>query len=391
MTKKNEFTELFEKAFDKEALKKIVFSRPLGEGAVKVSGRLCAHRAQKILSLEYSAHTGAVSQKNLSRSDAASEIEALLSHYAQVNMITALGDVEYKLSKKGNAVLLGADKLRRRISGEAPAFEAAIEALDKKKNYILSGTEQFLIRLGVSDKSGRVHDKKQGKFRQINRFLEHIEDIYTELPTEGKILIYDLCSGKSYLSFAVYHFLTVLKQREVEMLCIDLKDDVIDWCRALASELSYTGMRFVCDDVRKTPKDIAPDMVISLHACDVATDIVLDTAIELSAKVILSTPCCHRYLNDKINAPELKFVTDYPHIRNKLCEAITDAIRIARLRDNGYTVSALELTDPENTPKNTLIRAILKDKRTRRDGTEYENILRFVLGEGYSQYLKEIR
>ena len=390
-TKSKEFIELFTKAFDTEALKKLVFSRPNGEGAVKVSARLCSHRGRKLLNLEYATHTGAVSQKNLMREDAIAEAERLITLYSQANIITALGDAEWKLSKKGSEALLGLDKLAKKLGDKAPAFEKAIEALDKKKNYILSGEEEFLKRLGVSDKGGRVHDKKQGKFRQINRFLEHIDDIYDTIPTDKKIVICDLCSGKSYLSFAVYHFLTKIKKREVDMLCIDLKDDVIDWCRALASELGYTGMRFVCDDVRNTPKDIAPDMVISLHACDVATDIVLDTAIGLSAKIILSTPCCHRYLNDKISSPSLKFVTDYPHLKNKLCEAITDAIRIARLKKHGYAVSALELTDPENTPKNTLIRAVLKDGAKKSAPTEYEDILKFVLGDGYEDYLKEFK
>jgi hypothetical protein len=177
------------------------------------------------------------------------------------------------------------------------------------------------------------------------------------------------------------------------MLGIDLKRDVISWCDSLKNELSFDGMRFVCDDITNTPRDTAPDMVISLHACDIATDIVINSAIELGAKIILSTPCCHKYLNDKINAPELKFVTDYPHLRNKLCEAITDAIRVARLKAHGYSVSALELTDPENTPKNTLILALLN----KADGdysdkiSEYEKILSFVLGQGAKDYLSEIK
>ena len=179
------------------------------------------------------------------------------------------------------------------------------------------------------------------------------------------------------------------------MLGIDLKRDVIDWCSALAKELSWDGMRFIYDDIRNTPRDVSPDMVISLHACDVATDIVLDTAIELGAKIILSTPCCHRYLNDKIKAAELSFVTEYPHLKNKLCEAITDAIRIARLTSFGYKVSALELTDPENTPKNTLIRAVrgkaLPSDKAKPYDKKYEEILKFVLGDGAKDYLSEIR
>ena len=130
-------------------------------------------------------------------------------------------------------------------------------------------------------------------------------------------------------------------------------------------------------------------MVISLHACDIATDIVIDTAIALGARVLLSTPCCHRYLNGKVTAGELEFVTRYPHLSGKLCEALTDAIRAMRLEKNGYAVSVVELTDPENTPKNTLIRAIRRNSEIDRSkAQDYENTLRFVLGDGIDDYLK---
>ena len=178
------------------------------------------------------------------------------------------------------------------------------------------------------------------------------------------------------------------------MLGIDLKHDVIDWCDALARELGYTGMTFICDDITNTPDNVHPDMVISLHACDVATDIVINRAAELSAKVILSTPCCHKYMNDKITNQNLRFVTELPHLRNKLCEALTDAVRIARLRSYGYSVTASELTDPENTPKNTLIRAIkqnnVTDEKLSLRRAEYDNILNYLFGEEKDNYLKEI-
>jgi len=395
MTPKIDFLELAVRAFKKEVLKKLIFSRPKDSEVLKVSARLCSHRGKRILALEYSLPGNTVSQKNVREEDLQSKISELMSSYKQANLITTLGDTEWKISKGGKEVLLGGDALKRKLDGKALLFESAIEALDKKKNYILSGKEDFLITLGISDKSGRVHDKKQGKFRQINKFLEHIDSIYDKLPKENKILIYDLCCGKSYLSFAVYYYLTAIKGREVELLGIDLKRDVITWCDSVARELGYYGMRFVCDDISNTPCGVTPDMVISLHACDVATDIVINRAIELGAKVILSTPCCHKYLNDKIKASELSFVTEYPHIRNKLCEAITDAIRLARLSANGYKVSALELTDPENTPKNTLLRAVRESAvscealKERMDS--YNDILSFVLGDGKDLYLKEIK
>ncbi len=393
MTKTNLFIETVMLAFDREIIKKLVFSRPKASEISKVSGRLVAHRGRKLIVFEYSLPGNTVSHKNVGSDELTYRLTELLCEYSQANLITTLGDCEWKLSKKGKEALLGADKLKSRLSGEALSFEKAIEALDNKKNYILSGNEPFLISLGVSDRNGRIHDKKQGKFRQINRFLEIIEDIYQSLPNEGALTVYDLCCGKSYLSFAVYYYLTVCKKRDVKMLGIDLKRDCINWCKELASSLGFNGMTFICDDIKNTPENVNPDMVISLHACDIATDIVINRAIDLNAEVILSTPCCHRYLNDKISSSELEFVTKYPHLRNKLCEALTDAIRAARLAKNGYSVSAIELTDPDDTPKNTLIKAIKQSARPdklSKESEEYERILSFILGENKENYLDTI-
>lgn len=391
---RNNFLKLIRLSAEKGALKKLVFSRADGDAAEKITGRLCQLRNRRIISLEYSLPGNTVSQKNISLSDTESVLLPLFDSYKQINLISSAGDAEWKRSKKGHEVVLGVDKLTAKLNSEDIGFEAAIAALDKKKNYILTGSEDFLIKLGISDTTGRVHDKKQGKWRQINRFLEHVEDIYKKLPTEGRLNVYDLCCGKSYLSFAMYYYLTAIKGREVYMLGIDLKRDVISWCDALARELSYTGMHFVYDDVKNTPRNIKPDIVISLHACDIATDIVIDSAVALGASFILSTPCCHRYLNDKLDMPSLSFVSRYPHLRNKLCEALTDGIRVARLRAAGYQTSALELTDPENTPKNTLIKAELDTKLSEGElvirKNEYEAILSLVLGDGKDNYLKEI-
>ncbi len=390
--KQTAFLDLALLAIEKAAIKKLIFSRPNGSEITKAAARLCENRGRRMLSVEYSLPGNTVSQKNFYGEAMKDEVCRLLSEYGQANLLTTLGDAEWKISKSGKEALLGADKLERKLNSNNAGFTAAIEALDKEKNYILSGKEEFLRRLGISSSDGRVHDKKQGKFRQINRFLEHIEDVYSSLPTDGAINIFDLCCGKSYLSFAVYYYLTAIKGREVNMLGVDLKRDVILWCEKLALELGFTGMRFLVEDVTKTPGDVKPDMVISLHACDIATDIVINTAIRMGARVILSTPCCHRYLNDKIKADELEFVTRYPHLRNKLCEAITDAIRAARLEGAGYSVSVMELTDPDDTPKNTLIRAIKKKGcvDTAKNIENYEKLLSFVLGDGKESYLKGI-
>lgn len=390
-----DFMTLIESSFKTETLKKLVLSRPRQGEISKISCRLVAHRGRRLLAMEFSLPGNTVSHKNVGEEELKNELSPLIENYQQINLITTLGDAELKRSKSGKETVIGGENLRRKLSGDAPGFEKAIEAMDKKKNYILDGTELFLKKLGISSSDGRVHDKKQGKFRQINRFLEHIENIYPRLPAEGEIKIYDLCCGKSYLSFAVYHYLTEIKGRRVYLYGADLKRDVILWCESLAKELGYVGMRFEVGDISKIVPDEKPDMVISLHACDIATDIVLDTAIRLGAEIILSTPCCHRYLNGKVVASELDFITRYPHLSGKLCEAITDALRLARLRANGYNVMALELTDPENTPKNTLIKAIKNAKFTEKERqsaeSEYKAMLSFLLGDNADKYLSEIK
>ncbi len=388
MPRINDFIELVLLSVKKEALSKLVFSRPKTSDIKKVSARLCIHRSQRLLALEYSLPGNTVSHKNLREDGIEEELLSLINEYSQANLITKMGDSEWKISNSGKEALLGADKLKRRLLESEASSECALPSLDVKKNYILSGSESFLIELGISDKNGRVHDKRQGKFRQINRFLEYIEDIYPSLEEKDELLIYDLCCGKSYLSFAVYHYFTKIKGKRVRLLGIDLKADCIEWCGRVARAIGFSGMSFVCDDIKNTPSDKKPDMVISLHACDVATDIVINRAIELGAGVILSTPCCHKYLNGKVKAEGLKFITRHPHLSNKLCEAITDALRALRLEANGYEVSTPELTDPSDTPKNTLIRAIYKNKEATEKRQEYENALSFILGENKDTYLK---
>ena len=390
MTKTEAFIEAVQLSVESEILKKLVFSRPKTSEVQKVSARLVAHRGRRMLAFEYSLPGNTVSHKNVAEDGVAEAVAELIAEYSQANLITTMGDVEWKLSKSGKEAILGRDKLKNKLAGNKESFEAAIESLDHKKNYLLSGNEEFLIKLGISDKTGRVHDKRQGKFRQINRFLEIIEDVYPRLPDKGEITVYDLCCGKSYLSFAVYYYLTERKSREVKMLGIDLKRDCINWCQSLAASLGYRGMTFVTDDVRNTPEGIVPDMVISLHACDIATDIVINKAADLGARVILSTPCCHRHINDKISNPALGFVTEYPHLCNKLGDVLTDAIRVARLESHGYSVAALELVDPDDTPKNTLIKAIKKGGENAAAKERYENILNFVLGDKRDEYLKNI-
>jgi hypothetical protein len=244
----------------------------------------------------------------------------------------------------------------------------------------------------VADENGRVYDKKQSKFRQINRFLELVRDTLPHLP-EKKIVIADLCCGKSYLSFAVYHYFANVLGCEVNMTGVDLKPDVIAHCNAVAEQLNFKGLSFICGDVAAFEASEPPHLVVSLHACDTATDLVLQKAMEWKARVILSTPCCHHELSHTLNCPTLSFIAEHAMLRQKLCDAATDAMRLKLLEANGYAVDALELIDPEETPKNIMLRGIRRpsfdksSERARELMKEYNAIYAFLTGGKNSEQI----
>ena len=338
-------------------LKKLVLSRPADGSISRVVGTLRRVGGEVVLQMEIFHSDHKATHDNLPLND---KTEALLAKrfaaYGQINLLTAGGDCEYRVTKKGTPTLLGADKLRRRLAeGEIPAL--SIGGNNKEKNYILKGNEPFLILLGIADERGRVHDKKQAKFRQINRFLELISDIVPHLPA-GELHIADLCCGKSYLSFAVYHYFANILGRRVTMDGVDLKPDVIAYCAEVAEKLGFAGLTFTCGNVAKYKSTAPVDLVVSLHACDTATDLVLERALAAKARVILATPCCHHELNRTLLCPTLDFIASHSMLRQKLCDAATDALRLKLLEANGYDVAALELIDPDETPKNIMLRAI---------------------------------
>ncbi|MBP3436621.1 MAG: SAM-dependent methyltransferase [Clostridia bacterium] len=395
MTTEECLLDLAERCVYASLLKKIVFSKPRNSEFHKIEGVLRKHKENAVLAVSCY-KDGKVFHRQLSFSEVFAFLEEQIFAFDRVNLLAAEDSASFSRGKKGKTVLLGKEKIEGLLKNEKTFSVALTEGLNDAKNHILSGNEPFLKELGIADKNGRIHDKKQAKFRQINRFLEHIRDIEPYLPQEEPLFIYDLCCGKSYLSFAVYHYFVHIKKKQVDMLGMDLKRDCMEFCAATAKNLGFSGMRFETGDVRMAPKDRKPHLVLSLHACDIATDIVLHFAAEAGAEVILSTPCCHRNLTDKIQNDALSFVTDSPRLKGKLAEVFTDALRLKRLEAKGYKTMAMELTDPENTPKNTLLRAV-KDKSFRKDSAkaraleeEYRAALRFVLGKDALDYPFEL-
>ena len=355
-----DFATLCRQAAEREMLKKAVFTAPTDTAVVRAVGTLCRTGGKTKLQIETFYTDGKARHENLVPDEAGeARLAEIAKSFARINLLTTMGDAELRQSKKGTWALLGGDKLARRLaSGNGTAV--AVGGNDKEKNRILSGAEPFLKLLGVSDENGRVHDKKGPKFRQINRFLELIRDTLPHLPKD-KIRICDLCCGKSYLSFAVYHYFANVLGLSVSMTGVDLKPDVVAYCNEVAEKLGFTGLSFLCGDVAAYDSPEKPQLVISLHACDTATDLVLEKGMSWGARVILSTPCCHHELNHTLNCPALSFVAEHAMLRQKLCDAATDALRLKLLEANGYRVAALELIDPDDTPKNVMLRAIRRD------------------------------
>lgn len=378
----NELASLTSLAFSQKALKKVVLSKPDATDEIKsvitpkeISGKLA-------LQLETFSKDNKAYHTNI-RDSFEAELMGIFAKYSQINLITTVGDCQFMRAKSGKETLIGNKKIE--IALKDGNFKVVdLERNNKTKKYILSGEEDFLKKLGVSDQNGRIRDKMQSKFRQINRFIEHIAEIKDKLPDKS-INIYDLCCGKSYLSFAVYHYFKNVLGMDVNMVCVDLKADVIEYCQAVASRIGFEGMEFVCGDIIKYDMKNKPYLVISLHACDTATDIVLNKASKNGADVILSTPCCHHELNHTLNCQTLEFVAKHSMLRQKMCDALTDALRLMKLESEGYNVAALELIDPEDTPKNIMLRAIKRNnpdpKRAEELKKQYNDTLNFLLGK----------
>lgn len=267
------------------------------------------------------------------------------------------------VSKKGKLTL------KVKNSGKAPRTAASEEeelqalAHNRTKHYILEEGKpvDFLVGLGVQTPDGRVTRARFDKFRQINRYLEFIEDVIDELPKDRTIRIIDFGYGKSYLTFAMYYYLHELQHRDIQVTGLDLKTDVIRHCNELAEKLGYDRLKFERGDISTYEGTDVADMVVTLHACDLATDYALDKAVKWGARVILAVPCCQHELNRQIKCDPLKPVLKYGIIKERVAALLTDALRANLLEQQGYETQILEFIDMEHTPKNLLIRAVKKN------------------------------
>ena len=295
--------------------------------------------------------------KNLEKEEAMNSIKDYLKEFsqAQFNLTDATGLIlasKYKEGQEQHYII----KLKK-----AKEIKAARDLNhNKKKKYILEEgiVVPFLVDLGVMTKEGKIVNSRYDKFKQINRFLEFIEDILPSLSKDREQTIIDFGCGKSYLTFAMYYYLKVLKGYDIRVIGLDLKEDVINNCNVLARDYGYDKLNFYVGDIASYKDVNAVDMVVTLHACDTATDYALANAVKWGAKVILSVPCCQHEANKTIDNEILKPVMDYGILKERLAAIITDASRAKMLEANGYDTQILEFIDMEHTPKNLLIRAV---------------------------------
>lgn len=285
-------------------------------------------------------------------------LEWMAKDFKQLQVQSRKMDVTVLVSKKGKVTIKKKARTED-FSASGDPF-ALVSAHNREKNYILEEGKpvDFLVDLGVMTKEGKIVRSRYDKFRQINRFLEFIRDILPALDKGRTVHIIDFGCGKSYLTFAMYFYLKILHGYDIEVTGLDLKKDVIEHCNALARRYGYDRLQFLHGDIASYEGWDSVDMVVTLHACDTATDYALYKAVAWNTRVILSVPCCHHELNRQITCDPLAPVLQFGLLKERMAALVTDGLRAELLKCVGYKTQVLEFIDMEHTPKNILIRGV---------------------------------
>ena len=310
--------------------------------------------------------------RNLSQEEGTDYVLGLLKKsFRQCELASSAQTGMILVSKKGKPSV----KLKKR-QGAVPV---RINPHNRKKQYLLEEgiPVPFLVDLGVMTHDGQVVKSRYDKFRQINRFLEFIADVLPELPKDRPVRIIDFGCGKSYLTFGIYYYLKCLKGLDVRITGLDLKEDVIRHCGQLAKKYGYEDLEFLQGDIAGYEGGNQVDLVVTLYACDLATDYALEKAVSWGAKVILSVPCCQHELNRQMENELMAPVFGYGLIKERMAALYTDAIRAQVLEYKGYGTQILEFIDMEHTPKNILIRAVRRSGRGD-NGEELRRLMDFL-------------
>ena len=348
----------------------------------KVIGKLVNIKNNINLQLEYR-YKRIIKHTNIVTTDSENiekEIIELFELAKDINVSTVDENINIKVSKKFKISVN-----RKKTNSKAISFDH-----NKKKEYFLDEkqTYPFLVELGIQNNDGKIVKSKYNKFKQINKYLEFIKQATTQLNSDKQITILDFGSGKSYLTFSTYYYLTEVLKMNVKIIGIDLKKEVIEHCNNTAKKLNFTNLSFIYGDVIDYENKDEIDMVISLHACNTATDIAILKALDWKAKVFFAVPCCQKEVNGQLKADFIPFMLKHGIIKEKFSTLLTDSVRSEVLEAFGYKSDIVEFISAENTPKNQLIRAykttnnIDKDKITNLEKfTTSLNVKMFLLDE----------
>jgi len=361
--------ELLQAVLDQKTLIKLSFGdlRKKSNPYKKAVLRPVLLQGELFYQVEYH-YQNKVTHKNLNREQCIAVCTELLADvFKQMNLFSS--DADYQI--------LASDPDRPRIVSKAATKTMPALSHNQDKNYIIPDRTpcDFLIRLGVMDQNGKVFQKHYAKFRQINRFLEIVSDAADYIPVKSEpIRIVDFGCGKAYLTFALYYYLKLVMKKEVEIIGLDLKEDVIEFCSRVAADLKYDGLRFMIGEISAYTGQEKADMVVTLHACDTATDFALIKAVGWDASVILSVPCCQHELFSQISNDLHHPILKHGILNERFCSILTDGLRGLKLEEQGYEVSMIEFTSLEHTSKNIMIRAVKTGRKNAAAGEEYRRL-----------------
>lgn len=363
-----EISKMLTEILNGDFIRAVISSPRKKEGILKVKVRPVEKKGKLIFQLESFTKTQAF-HENLEADAARERIKKYMEEFQQMQAETVKETWTVLVSKKGKVTV----KRRK----QKDAVQQADRSHNRKKQYILQEgiPVPFLKDLGVMTDDGKIARTKTDKFRQINRFLEFIEDILPGLDKGRELTILDFGCGKSYLTFAMYYYLHELKGYDIRIIGLDLKEEVIAHCRKLAEKYGYKKLDFLVGDIADYNGVERVDMVVTLHACDTATDYALAKAVGWNAQVIFSVPCCQHEVNIQITEKirresregdaliSLSPVLDYGLLRERFSALVTDGLRAKYLEGMGYETQVLEFIDMEHTPKNILLRVVKKNKQ----------------------------
>lgn len=345
---KNEFKEMIDDIFENNCVNKIIVSNPYKSNS-KYNKIVLENKINHYMENSYTQKQSFT--KNIDCDKIVDEIYTFIDDFKQYNLFANEVEFMIKVSKSGK-LFLTKNKIKNKININS--------SNNRIKNYILKENEVIspLVDMGVFSAEGKIINSMYDKYKQINKFIELIDD-YIKDKKLSKINFIDFGCGKSYLTFVVYYYFHFIKKIDVNMIGLDLKEDVIKKCNDIANKYGYDNLKFELGNIKDYKPQMDVDMIITLHACDTATDFALYNAIKWNTKMIFSVPCCQHEVNKQIKTSEFPILTRYGLIKERLSSDFTDIIRCNLLKAMSYNVEMIEFIGFEHTPKNILIRANL--------------------------------